>query len=418
MALKKVNFEENEESIFDDAVIYTRGRYWQFRMWLTKERKYARFSLKTTNRNTAIDKAKLHYHELMSKQLAGKSYFSFTTKIAVEEYIKQRQKDVDAGLIVKGRLGTIKIHLQHWLEFIGKDTKVKELECTDCENYFYERNKGKKKTSISQSTILNEQSTINAMMNWLHKNNESHISSFDFKKLPRIDKNDEALRRATFTREEVATIQYVIPQYIADAKKNLDNKNNLTKFLAGYFLLIASITGLRSGEQRQLTWKDIHWEEAKKNKTDVSLVKIEVRRETTKVRKSRRFYVRDWEYLHDLSNILMPRHKSKPLANNFIFSGDGKTPISKAAVLRHFYIILELADIEDREKRNLVPYSFRHFFITDRIKSGLSFRQISDMCGTSVTQIENTYYHIDKDVMITNALADYMINANGEIVTL
>ena len=55
MALKKVNFEENEESIFDDAVIYTRGRYWQFRMWLTKERKYARFSLKTTNRNTAID---------------------------------------------------------------------------------------------------------------------------------------------------------------------------------------------------------------------------------------------------------------------------------------------------------------------------------------------------------------------------
>ena len=95
MALKKVNFEENEESIFDDAVIYTRGRYWQFRMWLTKERKYARFSLKTTNRNTAIDKAKLHYHELMSKQLAGKSYFSFTTKIAVEEYIKHRQKDVE-----------------------------------------------------------------------------------------------------------------------------------------------------------------------------------------------------------------------------------------------------------------------------------------------------------------------------------
>jgi integrase len=418
MALKKVNFEENEESIFDEAVIYTRGRYWQFRMWLTKERKYARFSLKTTNRNTAIDKAKLHYHELMSKQLAGKTYFSITTKMAVEEYIKHRQKDVEGETIVKGRLGTIKIHLQHWLEFIGKDTKVKELECTDCEYYFYERNKGKKKTSISQSTILNEQSTINAMMKWLHKKNESHISSFDFKKLPRIDKNDKALRRATFTREEVGTIQDVIVEYMADAKKNLDNKNNVTKVLAGYFLLIAGITGLRSGEQRQLTWKDIRWEEAKKKETDVSLVKIEVRRETTKVRKSREFYVRDWEYLHDLSNILMPRHKAKPLANNFIFSDDGETTISKAAVLRHFYTILELADIEDRDKRNLVPYSFRHYFITDRIKSGLSFRQISDMCGTSVTQIENTYYHVDKEVMITNALADYMINANGEIVTL
>jgi len=42
MALKKTKFEDNEEAIFDGAVIYTRGAYWQFRMWLTKEHKYAR----------------------------------------------------------------------------------------------------------------------------------------------------------------------------------------------------------------------------------------------------------------------------------------------------------------------------------------------------------------------------------------
>jgi hypothetical protein len=29
MALKKTKFEENEEAIFDGAVIYTRGAYWQ-----------------------------------------------------------------------------------------------------------------------------------------------------------------------------------------------------------------------------------------------------------------------------------------------------------------------------------------------------------------------------------------------------
>jgi hypothetical protein len=49
MPTKKVMFEENEISVFEDAVIYKRGEYWQFRLWLAKERKYARFSLKTRN---------------------------------------------------------------------------------------------------------------------------------------------------------------------------------------------------------------------------------------------------------------------------------------------------------------------------------------------------------------------------------
>ena len=36
---------------------------------------------------------------------------------------------------------------------------------------------------------------------------------------------------------------------------------------------------------------------------------------------------------------------------------------------------------------NSLRYSLRHFMITQRIMSGLSFRQIADMCGTSVAQI-------------------------------
>jgi hypothetical protein len=72
MPLKKHSFNDDEEPIFDEAVIYKRGEYWQMRMWLAKEHKYARVSLKTRNRSTAIDKAKLHYHELMAGQLQGK----------------------------------------------------------------------------------------------------------------------------------------------------------------------------------------------------------------------------------------------------------------------------------------------------------------------------------------------------------
>ena len=92
MALKKTKFEDNEEAIFDGAVIYTRGAYWQFRMWLTKELKYARFSLKTTSKSTALDQAKRHYHELMANQLSGKSYHSITTKAGVELYLEWKTR--------------------------------------------------------------------------------------------------------------------------------------------------------------------------------------------------------------------------------------------------------------------------------------------------------------------------------------
>ena len=37
--LKKLHFKEGEISIYDEAVIYQRGAYWQFRMWLPNENK-------------------------------------------------------------------------------------------------------------------------------------------------------------------------------------------------------------------------------------------------------------------------------------------------------------------------------------------------------------------------------------------
>ena len=45
----------------------------------------------------------------------------------------------------------------------------------------------------------------------------------------------------------------------------------------------------------------------------------------------------------------------------------------------------------------------------------LSFKQIADMCGTSVAQIERTYYHLNDEIRLTNALADYRRNEDGTI---
>lgn len=419
MPLKKQSYADNEIPIYDEAVVYQRAEYWQMRMWLAKEKKYARFSLRTRNRDTAIDKAKKHYHELMAQQLAGKTYFSKTAKQGVEEYLKQREKDVEAELIVKGRYGTIKTHLEHWLNYIGRDTKLKEVGRTDCENYLHSRTKTKRSLNPSQTTVANEQSTINAMMAWLYKRNESYIDGFDFKPLKRIDRGDEALRRSTFIDDEIVVIKTKLEEYIANAKATIHEEGNLTKVVTAYYLLISILTGLRRGEQLQLRWCDIEWMEknvkGKEEDETYSLVKITVRAETTKVRKTRRFVVKDWEYFDELFKLLQPRYvkanKGKrdaiPFGQTLIFSTNGTSKITARAIQYNFDKIVELAEIKETDTRDLVPYSLRHYFITDWINRGATPTQVAETCGTSTAQIEKTYYHTTEAKMITNALPQF-----------
>jgi integrase len=396
MPLKKHSFNDDEEPIFDEAVIYKRGEYWQMRMWLAKEGKYARFSLKTRNKSTAIDKAKLHYHELKAKELAGKTYFSITTKIGVERYLEQREKEVgQAAGIVAGRYRTIKTHLEHWLDFIGRDVKLKELERTDCENYFLERTKGKKKLAVSSTTIANEQTTINAMMKWLYKRNETYIDGFDFKKLPKTDKGEEANRRNTFTDAEVERIVAALDDYIKNAEKDLKGEGNVQKAVGGYYLGVSLISGLRRGEQLQLRWTDIdndlgYREEGRKNE----LVKIKVRGETSKVRQTRRFIVKDdAKYFEGLMKLqiklfelgkVAESKRLSTLGDRLVFSTNGTTAITARAIGYHFDKIMALAKVSSKD-RDLVPYSFRHYFITKRVNSNLPIASIAEMCGTSVT---------------------------------
>ena len=67
-----------------------------------------------------------------------------------------------------------------------------------------------------------------------------------------------------------------------------------------------------------------------------------------------------------------------------------------------------MTDIDEHKKKSLVPYSCRHFMITERVKSGCSFNEVAVMCGTSVRQIENTYLHLNEEMMRTTAKRDYI----------
>ena len=398
MTLKKKNFNEDEIALFDNVLVYKRGEFWHFRMWLVNEHKYARFSLKTRNKQTAIDKAEQHYYELKVLEKQKKPYFSITTKDGVEHYIKQRQIDLENGDIVKGRLSTIKTHLEHWLKFIGKDVKLKELDRMECYNYSVTRTKTKKGVAVSQTTVANEQSTINAMMSWLFKNKLTDIDAFEFKKLTKLDKGDDKLRRSIFTTEEMNDYWKALNEYLAEALKDTGDHRNYVKSVVCYYIAIAILTGLRRGEQLQLRWQDVRNETHMYDGEEHELIKITVRRETSKVDKTRIFMIKDLDYFDRLLKLFKSKfdvqeankEKPKKLADALIFSTDGYTPITARAIDHHFKALLEKAEIKNLDKRDLVPYSCRHYFITEKINSNLSLSSVAEMCGTSVKQIEET----------------------------
>jgi hypothetical protein len=94
-------------------------------------------------------------------------------------------------------------------------------------------------------------------MRWLFKRKETYIDGFYFSKLPKVDKNDNNIRRSTFSEAELDLFKNTVKQYIDRKENKLIDKEWQQRILASYYFLIASVTGLRSCEQKQLLWSDI-----------------------------------------------------------------------------------------------------------------------------------------------------------------
>jgi len=88
---------------------------WQFRMWVSNEKRYYEKSLRTKRRAEAIDKAEEMYFDLQNELKDGKKLFSFSIADAVAIYLEHRKIDVRTKEIVEGRWVTIHAHLNHFI---------------------------------------------------------------------------------------------------------------------------------------------------------------------------------------------------------------------------------------------------------------------------------------------------------------
>ena len=82
---------------------------------------------------------------------------------------------------------------------------------------------------VKNLTVQHEQSTINQCVRWLHKREEMEIDRFEFRKLPRVDRGNEAVRRATLTGEEYTQLCSAMQVYCIGKNGGLDTAECLQR---------------------------------------------------------------------------------------------------------------------------------------------------------------------------------------------
>ena len=385
------------------------GDVWQFRMWLSNERKHYRKSLRTKILSDALSKGEKLALELKVDMETGKQIFGITMQELFDLYIANREKDIGEGdgTITKGTWKTFPYKLKYGCEMLGWNTKVSFIKQGDLEDYRQRRTEQGHK---SIQTILNEHSQLNAMWEMGYKLGHSTFRHVDFTKIKRRSKIEK--QRATFPDSQYKNL-YRYMRTWASAKECEDKEELLKRQMVQDMILILANTGMRIGEARQLRWGHLSDEQTIVNKeTDKKtfLVYIHIPALITKTRQERSFFTAGREYFDRL-------YERQQFTNDthLIFSMDGKKTLSNKEWGSIWKELMEGIGIYNHYDEGLTWYSLRHFAITKKIASGVSIVDLSKIVGTAVGNIEKVYLDYDKDMSRTAALKTFKRNIDGSL---
>ena len=414
---------KNKEEILDGRAIIFQNAHeiWQFRSWVSREKSYLRESLRTKNKSEAIELGVDRWIEIQGIVKSGERLFGKPIEEAIQPFLDFKKSQIGIGdeyTIVEGRYKTINTHLRHFVRYIGPKTKITDLKPNFLNSYVVKAPVPgpptnyplwRKSQGIGPTTIHDEMSTIGMCFKYLFEEGVTNIRAIKYpqktKNMAEVD--GEKIRRQTFTDQEYKHFTNALSKtYVAPVavKNNVTEKEWFNRQLARHYFLFAANSGMRSGELRKLKWEDVGIDTVGGGNTpEVKLVKVRVPAMNSKVRKSRTFFCVGAIYLERWGKEFAT-HRT-----GYIFSKDGTTEMPNWFFLNHFEAVLKLSKIEPHRQKQLVPYSLRHFCVTNRVMAGCSLFDVAQMLGTSTTQIEKTYFHLNDAMRKRTATARYEV---------
>jgi integrase len=357
----------------------TNSKVWQYQLWIKEEQKYVRESLKTEDKESAINKAQERFVYYRSRILKNEKVFSISATELRDAFLIHIQNQVDNQQLSKGRQVNIKTFTKHYLKFVSAHSKIQNIPPKFFRDYLAFRRKSK--SDILVTVVINESITIKQMYRFaIDQGSINHDYKPDFGVMKKLQ--DEGVRDS-YTVEEYGMLIGVSKNWYRD--KTLIDEDIYYRRLCHDFILVMANGGFRTQEARLLKWKDIKKIITTEND---SFAEIVVRAENTKVRKARTIEMRRGDVFQRIKG-----YSSYTEKEDFVFSLYNKNDVvTKDRLYRNFKQLKEIVKakhIDFDDTKSL--YSLRHFWITIRILAGLNVYDIAKISGTSLMQIQKHY---------------------------
>nr|MBA3756790.1 site-specific integrase [Nitrosomonas sp.] len=358
-------FKREAFDIYDGEVkIYrTTSKTWQFQMWISEEKRYVRKTLDTENREDAIVNAKKKYIYYQAKIQNNEKIFSITAHELRVSFLVYIQNQVENKQLSIGRAANIKTSTNHYLDFVGKNSNVQNIDPKKFREYLAFRRS--EKLNITFTVIRNESITIKQLYTFGISEgylNQVYMPDFGVIKVPK----DEVVREAYTTKEYNQLINFSKNWY--KAKDTSNDEEKYYRRLINDFIILMANGGFRTQELRLLKWKDI------KNITPINkekevFVELVIRAENTKVKKNRRFEMRRGDVFNRIKS-----YSNHTEPEDYVFSAYTKnTVLDKRHLYSYFKkLILLVKSKHPTFDETKTIYCLRHFWITIRILAGLN----------------------------------------------
>ena len=413
---------KNKELIFDDedCCIYTRGDtkggIYYFRLYDKKQQKPLFKSLKTTNRDSALNQAKSLYIDYKGKLERGESLRNIDTLELLklhDEWNKNRISNITHKGITKDTYKVRVQFLKNWKQFIQEKNllttpihKIKPREIEGFCNWL----KDKPKETALHTGKLRSYEYINNNVNEITKMyyqsalKPRYISLNLIPNFERLKYDvDDSIKRSIFDEDDYDFYESYLRNVYVTKKHNpnLEEKDLLVRKIFYQFLFIMSNCGCRSKELLTLKLNDINFNlQSYGDKINNDCVEITIRKEVSKTGKSRKLIAKVKKKIINLLKLykeLNINHES----NDFIFLNP-KSKTLKTYGRQTFYkrmketlISSGLQEKLDKKEMKISLYSMRHQYVYWRLKYGkVKIQTLAANIGSSTKRIEDNYGHI------------------------
>ncbi|MFL2899375.1 MAG: tyrosine-type recombinase/integrase [Candidatus Pelagibacterales bacterium] len=338
-----------------------------------------RKSLKTRDESLARQLAEKEYLAIRYKIDQGISVFDPKLSDLEEAFLKEKQIDLDNGIITKGRLNTIKSQINHLKRFVGKyydSALAKNYTGDDFKSYYNFRRKHN--PEVNNTTLINEASTIKAIY-W----HAIERGSLPLAAKPRFPN----MRKSTNKREALTMAQLSTITRHMRTKEFLDfDKSNHRHYFIRDFVGLLSNTGIRFGEARRLRWHNVKIIRKPENNKHKWACEIYLSDDMTKNKKERLIQGRGGVYLDRIKSY---SKYTKPNDYIFVDQHSGQE-LHRDYYYRAWDKMLVATDLI-KSNTPITYYNLRHSYATFRLYAGVDPYILAKNMGTGLTFLENHY---------------------------